>query len=280
MTDRREFLTAMGAVGLTGAGFLSSGCGTASAGRRLDRIGVQLYSVRGAMEENVERTLERVAAIGYTEVEFAGYYDRSPQQIRTALDENGLAAPAAHLPLEQLEDDWEATVDLAATVGHEYLVVASIDPANRTSIDDYRAMAERFNRVAQRAKEAGLQFAYHNHDFEFASVADRIPYDVLIEETDPALVKFEMDLYWITAAGGDPFAYFHSQPGRFPLVHVKDRGADGSIVEVGAGTIDFASLFARSDEAGIRHYIVEHDNPTDPFASIGASYRYLHGLEF
>jgi sugar phosphate isomerase/epimerase len=270
----------MGAVGLTGAGFLSSACARASAGRRLDSIGVQLYSVRGAMQEGVERTLERVAAIGYAEVEFAGYFDRSPQQIRTALDENGLAAPAAHVSLDMLEDDWEATIELASTIGHRYLVVPSIAAENRTSLDDYRSFAERFNRAGERANQAGLSFAYHNHDFEFEPLDGQIPFDVLVTETDPALVNFEMDLFWITLAGGDPFAYFRDQPGRFHLVHVKDMSGDGEMVSVGAGSIDFASLFARSDEAGIRHYIVEHDNPADPFESIAASYSHLRDLEY
>lgn len=273
MTDRRDFLIAMGAVGVTGAGLRSAGCAGTSAGRRLDRIGVQLYTVRAAMQESVERTLERVAAIGYSEVEFAGYFDRSPQQIRSALDENGLSTPAAHVSLELLENEWESMVKFAATVGHHYLVVPWIEPANRTSLDDYRAYAARFNHVAERANEAGLAFAYHNHDFEFEPLGGRIPFDVLVEDTDPALVAFEMDLFWITKAGGDPFVYFRKHPGRFPLVHVKDMNADGTMVDVGAGAIDFASLFARSDEAGIRHYFVEHDNPSDPFESMRASYR-------
>ena len=279
MTDRREFVTAMGAVSLTGAGFLSSG-NAAGPSRRLDRIGVQLYSVRSAMQESVEHTLERVAAIGYSEVEFAGYFDRSPQQIRNLLDENGLSAPAAHLSLEMLETDWESTVDLATTVGHRYLVVPFIAPADRTSLDDYRSIAERFNRVGERAREAGLVFGYHNHDFEFEPLEGQIPFDVLVEETDPALVTFEMDLFWIIKAGGDPSTYFRNRPGRFSLVHVKDMSEDGSMADVGAGTIDFASLFALSEQAGIRHYIVEHDNPADPFESITASYRHLRRLEF
>jgi sugar phosphate isomerase/epimerase len=279
MMDRREFMTAMGAVGLTGTGFLST-ARTAGASRRLDRIGVQLYTVRSAMQESVERTLERVAAIGYAEVEFAGYFDRSPQQIRHALDATGLSAPAVHLPLEQLEHDWEGTVAAAATVGHHYLVVAWIPPADRGSLDTYRSFAERFNRLGERAKAAGLTFGYHNHDFEFEPQGGQLPYDLLVDETDPALVTFELDLFWITKAGHDPGTYFREHPGRFPLVHVKDMSGDGSMVDVGAGTIDFASLFALSDEAGIHHHFVEHDNPTDPFESIAASYRHLRDLEF
>jgi sugar phosphate isomerase/epimerase len=280
MTNRREFLTAAGAIGLTGAGLLSSGCARAEARRRLDRIGVQLYTVRGAMEENVEGTLERVAEVGYTEVEFAGYFDRSPQQIRSVLEENGLAAPATHVPLEMLENDWESTVDFAGTVGHHYLVVPWIAAGDRTSPDDYRAIAERLNRLGQRAKEAGLAFAYHNHDFEFEPLEDQVPFDVLIDETDPALVAFELDLFWITMAGGDPSTYFRDHPGRFPLVHVKDMSGDGEMVEVGAGMIDFGSLFAMSEQAGIRHYFVEHDNPADPFESIATSYSHLSALEY
>ncbi len=241
---------------------------------------MQLYTVRSAMAESVERTLERVAKIGYKEVEFAGYFGRSAQQIRQLLDQTGLSAPAAHTPLEPLETAWEATVDFAAEAGHQYLVVPSIAPANRTSLDDYRRMADRFNRVGERAAAAGLTFGYHNHDFEFEPLEGRVPWDVLLEESDPALVKIELDLFWITKAGGDPFAYLRRQQGRIPLVHVKDLAADGSMADVGAGTIDFAGLFALSDQAGIRHYFVEHDNPGDPFASVTASFQYLRALEF
>jgi sugar phosphate isomerase/epimerase len=278
MMDRREFITAVGAGGMAGAGLLSGGC--AGASRRLDRIGVQLYTVRSAMEENVESTLERVAAIGYTEVEFAGYFGRSPQQIREVLDRNGLSAPGVHVPLERLDQDWDATVAAAQTVGHRYLVVPSIPAADRTSHDAYRSFAERFNRLGERARAAGLTFCYHNHDFEFEPVGGRIPYDVLLGETDPALVAFELDLFWITSAGGNPGVYFRDHPGRFHLVHVKDRSADGSMVDVGAGTIEFASLFALGDQAGIRHFIVEHDSPAAPFDSIAASYRYLRALRY
>jgi sugar phosphate isomerase/epimerase len=277
MMDRREFVTAMGAAGLTGAGVLCSGCGATG---RLHRIGLQLYTVRGAMQESVDRTLEQVAAIGYDEVEFAGYFDRSPQQIRALLDLHGLSAPAAHLPLESFENDWEATLAAAATVGHRYVILPSLPPTDRTGLDAYRSFAERFNRFGERAKAAGLVFGYHNHDFEFAPQDGRIPYDVLLEETDPTLVAFEMDLFWITKAGGDPSAYFSDHPGRFHLVHVKDMSADGSMTDVGAGTLDFASWFALGRQAGIRHYIVEHDEPAEPFTSIAASYHYLHALRY
>jgi sugar phosphate isomerase/epimerase len=280
MACRREFLKSMGAAGLAGAGIAVSGCSAASAGRKLDRIGLQLYTVRSRMGDSVERTLERVAQVGYDEVEFAGYFGRSPEQIRSALDEVGLAAPSGHLALEELEDDWEASVDRAGTIGHEYLVVASIAPEHRTTLDDYRRMADRFNRVGERAIAAGLTFAYHNHAFEFEPVEGQVPWDVLLAATDPALVKLELDLYWITVAGGDAAATLQAHPGRIHLVHVKDMAADRSMAAVGTGTIDFAALFALGEQAGIRHYFVEHDNPNDPFASIAASQDYLRGLTF
>jgi sugar phosphate isomerase/epimerase len=277
--DRREFVTGMSAAGLTGAGLLASGCAV-GASRRLDRIGLQLYTVRSAMQEHLEGTLARVAEIGYSEVEFAGYFDRSPEQIRSVLDGNGLSAPAVHVGLETLEQDWEATVDAAATIGHRYLVAPSIPPADRTSLDGVRSMAERFNRLGERAKAAGFTFGYHNHDFEFIPVEGRMPFVVFLEETDPALVTFELDIFWATKAGADPGAYFRDHPRRFSLVHVKDMAPDGSMVDVGAGTIDFASLFALSDGAGIQHYFVEHDDPAAPFESIAASYRFLRDLRY
>jgi sugar phosphate isomerase/epimerase len=270
----------MGAAGLAGAGLAAAGCSTASAGRRLDRIGVQLYTVRSHMADSVEQTLERVAQVGYDEVEFAGYFGRSPQQIRALLDGAGLSAPSAHMPLEALENDWDASVDLAGTIGHRYLVVASIAPENRTTLDDYRRMGDRFNAVGERAQAAGLTFAYHNHAFEFEPLEGQVPWDVLLEATDPALVKIELDLYWITVGGGDAAAMLQAHPGRFHLVHVKDMAADRSMAAVGAGTLDFAAMFALREQAGIRHYFVEHDNPDDPFASIAASQDYLRGLAF
>jgi sugar phosphate isomerase/epimerase len=280
MTDRREFLKTMSAVGLAGAGLAAAGCGAAAAGRRLDRIGVQLYTVRSQMADSVEQTLERVAQVGYDEVEFAGYYGRSPQQIRALLDGAGLSAPSGHMQLEALESDWDASLDLAGTIGHEYLVVASIAPENRTTLDDYRRMAERFNAVGERAQSAGLTFAYHNHAFEFEPLEGQVPWDVLLEATDPALVKIELDLYWITVGGGDAAGMLQAHPGRFHLVHVKDMAADRSMAAVGAGTLDFAAMFALREQAGIQHYFVEHDNPDDPFESIAASHAYLRNLEF
>ncbi len=278
--DRRRFLETGGFAALASSGFGQLACARAGATGRLDQIGVQLYTVRDAMAGNVEETLDRVAAIGYGEVEFAGYFERTPEQIRDALRASGLAAPASHVPVETLDADWDAQLEAAETMGHRYLVVAWLAPEQRSTIDDYRRFAELFNQAGERAQAAGIGFAYHNHDFEFLALDGEVPFDVLLAETDPGLVRFELDLFWITKGGRDPLAYFGGHGGRFPLVHVKDMGPEGGMVDVGAGAIDFASIFARRQEAGIEHAFVEHDNPPDPFASIGAGFGYLDRLRF
>lgn len=275
MIDRREFLGTLGALA---AGAVLPAC---RAPRRLDRIGVQLYTVRGEMEKDFEGTLARVAAIGYNDVEFAGYFGHTPADVRAILDRHGLAAPAVHVGA--IAPDALATaLDAAHVIGHRYLVVPWIPAERRQTLDGWKRVAADFNRAAAAAQAAGVQFAYHNHDFEFTPVEGRVPYDVLLAETDAKLVQLEIDLYWITKAGHDPLAYFARWPGRVPLVHVKDSAGppDHRMVDVGAGKIDFRTIFARGAQAGLRHAVVEHDEPPDPFASIKASYDYLKRLEF
>jgi sugar phosphate isomerase/epimerase len=253
-----------------------------ASGRKLERIGLQLYTVRAEMARDVEATLARVAEIGYREVEFAGYFDRSPAAVRSALTSAGLHSPANHVPYETLADGWEQVLATATAIGHTDVLVAWIPREARPDLDGWKRVAELFNRAGERARAAGLGFGYHNHDFEFAPVAGQVPYDVLLANTDPALVRFELDLYWTVKGGKDPLAYFAAHPGRFPFVHVKDSGGppDHRMVDLGRGTIDFAAIFARSAQGGIRHYFVEHDEPRDPFAFCRDAFAYVRGLEF
>lgn len=256
-----------------------AGCGPARARGLLDRVGLQLYTVRSLMARDVERTLDQVASIGYREVEFAGYFEQPPARLREILDAGGLAAPSAHVGLDALEGDgWSRALEAARILGHRYLVFPWIPPEARRSLDDYRRLAGRLEDAGGRAREAGLQLAYHNHDFEFERLDGAVPFDILAG-TDPDLVQFQLDLYWIRKAGGDALAYFRRHPGRFPSVHVKDMAADGAMVDVGAGVIDWPALFAHADTAVIRHYFVEHDQPADPLASIRNSFIHLRGLE-
>jgi sugar phosphate isomerase/epimerase len=239
--------------------------------------GVQLYTVRAEMQKSVERTLARVAEIGYREVEFAGYFDKKPAEIAALLKANGLAAPAAHVERAALGDPWHRVLDAAVAAGHQWVVIAWVPEGDRGSVQSYQRLAKELNQRAAAAKSRGLSFAYHNHDFEFTPLEGTNGHAVLMRECDPALVQFELDLYWITRAGGAAAEYVQRHPGRFPLVHVKDMAAGGAMVEVGSGTIPFQRIFDAA-RGGIRHFFVEHDNPASPFDSIARSFNTLRTL--
>jgi sugar phosphate isomerase/epimerase len=282
--DRRRFLAALGGatagLALGGATAAMPACSPAPTRRgAIDRLGVQLYTLRSLMARDVAGTLEQVADIGYREVEFAGYYDQSPDQLRQLLDRLGLAAPSAHVPFDALEgEQGTRTLETARVLGHRYLVIPWLAPEDRRTLDDYRRVASRLEQAGARVAEAGIQLAYHNHEFEFEPIDGVIPYEILAG-TDPDLVAFQLDLFWVRHAGEDAAAYFHRYPGRFPSVHVKDASEDGRMVDVGSGVIDWPGIFEHADTAGIRHFFVEHDEPADPLASIRNSYRHLSQLD-
>jgi sugar phosphate isomerase/epimerase len=286
MIDRRTFMGTMGAA------YLAS---TRMRAASIQRVGAQLYTVRDAMQKDFEGTLAKVAAIGYKEVEFAGYFDKSPQQIKEILSRNGLTSPSAHIDYPSLTGDaWAKAIEGAKTIGHDYLINAWVDESVRKEPGSWKRIAETYNRAGEISKKSGIQFASPHHNFEFEPVDGKLPYDFLLETCDPKLVQMEMDLCWITSAGKDPLDYFRRYPGRFPLVHVKGlskKPAQGAatpipqvlpdITDVGHNDIiDWKRIFAHSKEAGIKHYFVEHDVPKDPFASLKASYEYLSTLQF
>ncbi|MEZ4455844.1 MAG: sugar phosphate isomerase/epimerase [Gemmatimonadales bacterium] len=256
--------------------------GLRQAGRfdRIERLGIQLYTVRELFRADPEGTLRALADAGYREVEFAGYVGRTPAQVRRMLDAAGLEAPSAHIDLDAIEKQWEGTLAAAREIGHRYLVLAWIPAANRASLATYRAVGALLNRAGEAAARHGIRVAYHNHDFEFAPLDGGVGYDALIASLDPALVSLELDLYWMTKAGRQPLDYFARLPGRFPMVHVKDMGPKGEMRDVGAGTIDFAAIFRQREQAGIKHFFVEHDEPGDALASARASAKYLTALRF
>ena len=247
--------------------------------RRVYHPGLQLYTLRNEMAGDFEGTLARVASLGFREMEFAGYFNRSAAQVRRILDDNGLVSPAAHIQMTAVRNNLQAEIEWANTLGQRYIVVPILAPNERT-LDDYRRHADTLNRAGEACRAAGLKMGYHNHSFEFELTDGQVPYDVLLQETDPALVDFELDLYWITNAGVDPLPYFQRYPGRFTMLHVKDMGSDGSMVDVGSGQIDFEGLFAQRDEAGFEHFFVEHDNPGDGIRSISNSIRALQAMRF
>ncbi len=283
MHTRRNFLATLGvaALGIANRDALAA-TEILAPHRKIKRVGLQLYTVRDLMKADLPGTLAKVAAIGYKEVEFAGYFGRTPAQIRDLLRRDGLTSPSTHLPFESLDTTWQKQLDDAKAVGHHWATIAYIAEEKRKTLDDWKRHAATFNRAAGQAKSAGLRFAYHNHDFEFKAIDGTRPFDILLKETDPSLVDFEMDLFWVVYGGGNPLDLFNQYPKRFPLVHVKDSSGppDRKMVDVGQGTIDFRSIFAQGDKAGIKHYFVEHDQPADPIATIRNSYKYLHALRF
>lgn len=244
----------------------------------LDRIGIQLYTVRSLMADDPAATLDALAAVGYDEVEFAGYFGHAPATVRGWLDEAGLTAPAAHVGMDELVGDGLASsLEAASVLGHRWLVLPWIAAEQRTA-EGYRAVADTLNRAGATAQEAQVQIAYHNHAFEFeprAEAGGSTGYDLLLERLDPSLVDLEIDLHWSAVAGVDFERLVADHPERFALVHLKDVDAQGRMADVGSGTIDWPGVFALSEEAGFRHFFVEHDNPANPLASARASYRYL-----
>jgi hydroxypyruvate isomerase len=283
MTNRRDFLVTSGlALSTVALGTLAlpRSVRSAAAGPALGPVGVQLYSVRKAMQSDFEGTLQKVAAIGYKQVEFAGLFGHSSAEVRSMLDRLGLTAPSMHVPFESLDTGWDAVIDDAHHLGCRHVVVPSIPGALRASLDDYRRVADKFTRGAEAAVKANLRFAYHNHDIDFAPIDRRLPFDVLLEATDPKLVGVELDLYWIVRSGQDPLRYFNRWPGRCKLVHVKDTKGppEHRMTEVGSGIIDWPPLLARARSAGVEHFLVEQDDAAEPLSSIAASFSYLQNL--
>jgi sugar phosphate isomerase/epimerase len=273
--NRRNFI-------LTAAA-LAAGCsrdtGVAGSGTAASApLGLQLYTVRDLMAEDMEATLELVAGIGYREVEFAGYFDTRPEEVRRHLGGVGLKAPAAHIGYGDFAADVNRVIDHAAGVGHEYVVVPSIPDDERATLDDYRRHADNFNRWSEACRSADLKFGYHNHEFEFGEIGGRIPYDVLLSGTDPDRVKIELDLAWARRGSADVLAYFDAWPGRFPLCHIKDLDANGDEADIGEGDVAFETIFAQAEQAGLKHGFVERDHPADARVSIERNFAAIQPL--
>lgn len=255
MLSRRRFL----------GGAAAAMSGPAFADIAEPAIGLQLYTIRRAMSEDAPAALRRAAEIGYRRVEFAGYFGLTPGQLRMLLLDLGLAAPSAQMDARLLRDDPQPLIDAAAEIGHEFVVLGWLHPENRRTIDQYKAWADACNRIAEKCRAAGLRFSWHNHDFEFHPIDGVIPYDVLLERTDPDLVSFELDLYWARKAGQDILRLLERAPNRFPLCHVKDMDGVGEMADIGDGVIDFAGVFADPAASGVRYCFVERDDSPAPF---------------
>ncbi|RME97137.1 MAG: sugar phosphate isomerase/epimerase [Bacteroidetes bacterium] len=278
------------------SGYLAVGSLLASRARgcdrpeKIDQVGLQLYTIRDAMQRDPDEALRQVAALGYDYVEGAGYslgnmYDRSPRAFKSLLDEHGLQMPSGHVDWKIMRDDPQQAVAEAKAMGQYFIVVPWLPEEMRTAAG-YQELARVLNEAGGVCQKAGLQLAYHNHDFEFTKmVAARRPYDLLLAETDPELVKFELDFYWITRAGSDYKRYFAEHPGRFPLWHVKDMDAtpEQFFAAVGNGVIDWPAVFAQQEQAGMQYFFVEQDQMRPgkkPLEELAVSIAYLEKMKY
>ncbi len=276
---RRDFLKAGAATAVCGTTLLSSKSLFASPWDL--PLGLQLYSVRDLLPKDYEGTLKQVAAIGYREVEAAGFYGHSAADVKQAMASADLHCVSAHYPSAELNRDLDKIIAFHKELGADYIVCSSPGhkdpsapartpgggPPHAISMDDWHWNAEQFNQFGEKVKAAGLKFGYHNHVAEFAKQGDVVPYDDLLRLTDPALVTFEMDCGWVTVGGGDPVSYLHRFPDRISMLHVKDfkrsatstPSAPPAAAELGRGTTDFGAIFKATKQGQIKHYFVEQE---------------------
>lgn len=255
-----------GGVALAAA-FAAGPLAAARAAPAARKIGLQLYTVRDLFAPDPIGTLEKVAAIGYREVEYGGggYEAMDHAALRKAMDRLGLTAPSIHVGYDALAGKFDETVAMARTLGADTIIVPWMEEKFLEAAAWRGAVAD-FNRFAERLKAVGLGFAYHNHDFEFTHKdGDRTLFDVLVAEGDPELLGIELDLFWAIKAGQDAKALIRRLPGRVYAYHVKDMTAEGAMTSVGKGVIDFADIFTLNDMAGVRHLYVENDQSPAPY---------------
>jgi len=252
-------------------------------------IGLQLYTVRDAIGKDPKGTLAKVAQLGYKQVETFGYGNRkwfnlSPAELASTLKDNGLVSPSGHtfpgsfFLKGNWEDQWKIAVEDSKAIGQEFITIPWLEETYRNSADNYKKIAEGLNKAGEIAKKAGSKVAYHNHDFEFATVEGQRGIDILTKNTDPHLVHFELDIYWAVKSGNDPVQLFKDHPGRFSMWHIKDMDNTPKkfFTEVGNGVIDFSTIFKSARKSGMKYFFVEQDVcPGSPFDSIEKSITYL-----
>ncbi len=252
-------------------------------------IGLQLYTVRDKIKNDLDGTLNRLAEIGYNSMEAAGYnaadntfYGMKPKEFAAKLNSLGMPLHSSHTVFEL--NLAEKVCAGAAEAGSQFVIYPYLPDNFRKNIDGYKATAEKFNKMGEIANKHGIRFGYHNHAFEFEKMEGKIGMDVLIEETDPSLVTFEIDLYWVTKGGYDPVDYILKYPGRFELYHVKDmvKTDDMFFAPVGTGRIDFEKIFAIKEQAGMKYFFVEQDRfrEYDALESVETSFNYLNNASF
>lgn len=295
--NRRRFVLDAAALSISGsllAGCASSASGSPQAGAAgnvaraakpsVDGIGLQLYTVSDQLRTDFEGTIEKVAQIGYKQVEFAGYSNKSPEQVRALLDRLKLKSPSSHIGMDLLRRDLAAQIQIAQTIGHEYITIPSLGrtetPMN--TADAWKRIAAECNTMGEKVKASGLKLAFHSHSAEFVDVGGgKTGMDIFASETDPAVFNFQIDLGWAYVAKQDAVAWFKRYPNRFRMWHVKDITA-AKPTAVGAGEIDFKPTISAWKDSGLQYFFIEQDGasgwPGGSLAAITTSYQNLRKL--
>ncbi|SHJ27194.1 sugar phosphate isomerase/epimerase family protein [Pseudozobellia thermophila] len=277
MTTRRQFVR-QSSMALTGTLLLPS-----FSFKEVDRpeYGVQLYTFRDAMLKDARTTLKQIADLGIKKIESARskkglYYGLAPKEMKKVCEDLGMKLTSGHVALD---DDFETTMEQALASGQPYLICSSL-PSKGQTVDNYKKVAEAFNKAGKACKELGLKFGYHNHGYEFESQNGQVLYDVLMDETDPELVHMELDLGWVVVAGKDPLDYFEKYPGRFPLWHLKDMDMhEKESTEFGKGGLDIKNMLAHRKESGVEHIFIEQEEYANtPLESMQHNMRFLKGI--
>jgi sugar phosphate isomerase/epimerase len=286
--NRRDFLLTGGLLASVAA-LASTGCKTSKAGSGSGKsapFGIQLYSVRDDIPKDPKGVLKNLASYGYNQVEsFEGaqgiFWGMTNKEFKAYMDSLGMTIISSHCNINK---DFDKKAAEAAEIGMKYLICPFIGP--RKTIDESKKIAEQFNAAGEICKKNGIRFAYHNHGYSFQPVEGQLPQDVMMQNTDAALVDYEMDIYWVVTAGADPEEWMKKYPNRFKLCHVKDRGkqfdakqADAS-VDLGTGSIDFPRILKTAKATGMQYHIVEqerYDNTT-PMKSAEVDAAYMKKL--
>jgi sugar phosphate isomerase/epimerase len=251
---------------------------------RLSRVGLELYSVRDAMKADPDATLAQVRAMGYNDVEILWSFDnfgRTPQQVKAALDKEGLRAPSGHIAPEKLLTNWQKSIDDARLVGSEYLIVPSLPDETHLSLDGWKQWADRFNNAGQIANKSGLWLAFHNEPEHMKQVGGKVPLDHFLDNTDPSVVRFQLDVGNMLIGGGDPMKYLTKYRERCWSFHLKDVTADHKHdTEMGTGVFDFKKFLAAIPNIDRKPCYVEQESPKDPMASAARNYKYVSTFDF
>jgi len=289
---RREFLKQSGNLAI-GAALIPIACklmpkDANESAKKLETFGLQLYTLREDMPKDPKGVLKQVASFGYKQVEsFEGrdgmFWGMSNTDFKKYMDDLGMTIVASHCDINK---DFEKKAADAAAIGMKYLICPYKGP--QKSIDDFKKFGDEFNQKGEICKKNGIRFAYHNHDYSFKEVGGQLPQDVMMQNTDPALVDFEMDIYWVVVAGADPEAWIKKYPNRFRLCHIKDRSKTPvpdngkNSVNLGTGSIDFAKIGKTASQNGMEYYIVEQEAYPggSPLEAAKADAEYMKKLKF